>query len=91
MSQWKRRNGFPLRRCRAAIRDTFVSNLSGRSSCKVADIVVCLFVCNQIRSSATVFREIPKVSNFMKIRPVGAALIHADGHDGTTELTGDFL
>jgi hypothetical protein len=30
------------------------------------------------------FLENPQISNFMKIRPVGAELLHADEHSGQT-------
>ena len=35
---------------------------------------------------STDFRKNPQISNFMKIRPLGAELFHADGRTDTTKL-----
>jgi hypothetical protein len=54
----------------------FIINVQG-SSCKVL-VILIRFYENRIYSEA--FRKILKHKNFMKIRPVGAELFHADGH-----------
>ena len=36
---------------------------------------------------STNFRKIPQISNFMKIRPVGVEMFHADGRTHMTKLT----
>jgi len=35
----------------------------------------------------TTFRKNTQICNFMKFRPVGAQLFHADGEDGQTDMT----
>jgi hypothetical protein len=43
---------------------------------------------NETRSFSTDFRKILKISNFTKIRPVGAELFHAERRtDGRTDMT----
>jgi hypothetical protein len=49
-----------------------------RSSCKVPAIFVHL---NETSIFLTNFRKNTQISDFFKIRPVGAELFHADGHD----------
>jgi len=36
--------------------------------------------------SQQIFRKSPQIFNFMKIRPVGAELFHADGRSDMTKL-----
>jgi len=43
---------------------------------------IFLFDFNEIFNLPADFHKRPSMSNFTEIRPVGVALIHADGHDG---------
>jgi len=45
----------------------------------------CLIV-TKLESSSTDFRKNIQMSNFMKIRPMGAELFHADGQANMTKL-----
>ena len=60
-----------------------------RSSCKVAVILVRLLRNWNLLER---FSKNTKISNFMKIRPAGAELLHADGQtDGYDEDNSCFL
>jgi hypothetical protein len=41
-----------------------------------------LYDLNETRIFSTDFRKYIQISNFMKIHPVGAGLLHADGRTG---------
>jgi hypothetical protein len=53
------------------------------SSCKVPSV---FFDFNETWIFSTDFRKNPQISNFTKIRPVGAELFHSDGRTEVTKL-----
>jgi len=44
----------------------------------------------EVEFSQTFFRKNTQISNFMKIRPVGAEMFHADRQTDMTKLTASF-
>jgi len=66
---------------RSMERDIFIN--VHRSSCKVRAVIVTF---QHYMNFLNTFSKNPEVSDFMKIRPVGAELFHADGRTDMTKL-----